>query len=61
MDLAKKVNPNIEDSLVKSVDTSLNNVPDIQSRYIINNSIKKFLEIFSKGSISELRQNVYNA
>jgi len=60
-ELAKKVDPSLDENLLKNVDTSLNNIPDIQSRYIINNSVKKFLEIFSKGSISELRQNVYNA
>lgn len=60
-DLAKKVNPNLDPALLSSVDTSLNNIPDIQSRYIINSSIKKFLEIFSPGSIWDLRKNVYNA
>jgi len=59
--LAKKVNSNIDTALLNSVDTSLNNIPDIQSRYIINNSLKKFLEIFSPGSISDMRKNVYNA
>ncbi|MDD3145600.1 MAG: hypothetical protein PHV23_05865, partial [Candidatus Gracilibacteria bacterium] len=59
--LAKKVNPSIDSTLLSSVDTSLNNIPDIQSRYIINSSIKKFLEIFSPGSIGDLRKNVYNA
>lgn len=60
-DLAKKVDPSLDKNTIKSVDTSLDNVPDIQSRYIINNSVKKFLEIFSPWSISELRKNVYNA
>ncbi|MDD2907859.1 MAG: VCBS repeat-containing protein [Candidatus Gracilibacteria bacterium] len=60
-ELAKKVNPNLDPSLLSSVDTSLDNIPDIQSRYIINSSIKKFLEIFSPGSIGDLRKNVYNA
>jgi hypothetical protein len=38
-----------------------NAVPDIQSRHIINKTTKKFIEIFSKGSIGQLRKNVYNA
>jgi len=59
--LAKKVNSDIDTKLLESVDTSLNNIPDIQSRYIINNSVKKFLEIFSPGSISDMRKSVYNA
>jgi len=59
--LAKKVDSNIDTTLLNSVDTSLNNIPDIQSRYIINNSVKKFIEIFSPGSISDMRKNVYNA
>jgi hypothetical protein len=59
--LAKKVNSNLDTALLNSVDTSLNNIPDIQSRYIINSSVKKFLEIFSPGSISEMRKSVYNA
>jgi hypothetical protein len=37
------------------------NVPDIQTRHIINKSTKKFAEIFSKGSIGELRKDVHNA
>ncbi len=60
-DLAKKVDPNISQELLDSVDNSLDNVPDIQSRYIINNSIKSFVETFSKWAIWELRKNVYNA
>ena len=36
-------------------------VPDIQTRHIINKTTKKFVEIFSKWSIWELRKNVYNA
>jgi hypothetical protein len=46
--LAKKVDPTISQELLDSVDNSLDNVPDIQSRYIINNSIKSFVETFSK-------------
>lgn len=34
---------------------------DIQNRYVINNSIKKFVEIFAPASIWELREDVYNA
>ncbi|MDA7494827.1 hypothetical protein N8455_00635, partial [Candidatus Gracilibacteria bacterium] len=39
----------------------LTNIPDIQTRHIINKVTKKFAEIFSKGSIGELRKNVHNA
>ncbi len=60
-DLAKKVDPSLSDDFLEWVDDSLDNVPDIQSRYIINNSVKSFVEIFSKWSIGELRKNVYNA
>lgn len=37
------------------------NVPDIQTRHVINKSTKKFAEIFSKWSIGELRKDVHNA
>ena len=37
------------------------NVPDIQTRHIINKATKKFAEVFSKWSIWELRKNVHNA
>ena len=37
------------------------NIPDIQTRHIINKSTKKFAEIFSKWSIGELRKDVHNA
>jgi len=36
-------------------------IPDIQTRFIINNTTKQFVEIFSKWSIGTLRKNVYNA
>jgi hypothetical protein len=57
----------LQDIFWDSVDLSkvtwpeLLNVPDIQTRHIINKSTKKFVEIFSKWSIGELRKNVHNA
>lgn len=35
--------------------------PDIQSRHIIENSTKKFLEIFASGVFGEFRSDVHNA
>lgn len=60
-ELAKKVDPSIDQSILDSSDNLLENVPDIQSRYIINNSVKDFVEIFSKWIIWEFRWNVFNA
>ncbi|MDR0772574.1 MAG: hypothetical protein LBF15_06310 [Candidatus Peribacteria bacterium] len=48
-------NANIVDNSVSDI------VPDIQARHIIENATNKFLEIFSKGSMSSIRENVYNA
>ncbi|MDD2870584.1 MAG: VCBS repeat-containing protein [Candidatus Gracilibacteria bacterium] len=36
-------------------------VPDIQTRYIVENVTKKFIEIFAKGTIGEFRKDVNNA
>lgn len=41
--------------------TDLNNVPDIQTRHIVNNATNKFVEVFSQWWIWELRKNVHNA
>jgi hypothetical protein len=45
--LAKKINPSLSDEVVTNSEQYLDNVPDIQSRYVINNTVKKFLEIFA--------------
>jgi len=37
------------------------NVPDIQTREVIDNVTKKFVEIYSKGTLWEFRKDVYNA
>lgn len=58
-DLIKKVDPNYEIPSEESL--ILDNAPDIQSRHVINASIKKFIEIFSSWAMWELRENVYNA
>lgn len=38
-----------------------NNIPDIQTRHIIENATKKFIEIFSKWTLWEFRKEVHNA
>lgn len=40
---------------------STNNVPDIQTRYIVNNSVKRFLQIFNSSTLWEFRKDVHNA
>ncbi|PID87581.1 hypothetical protein CSB07_00690 [Candidatus Gracilibacteria bacterium] len=60
-DLAKKLNPSLDLSSIESGANYLEDTPDIQSRYIINNAVKKFIEVFSKGSIGDMRKNVFNA
>jgi len=59
-EIADKVNLGIDVSaLSNGPDVSIS--PDIQTRHIVKNSIKKFVEIFSKGSIWTFRWNVHNA
>lgn len=36
-------------------------VPDIQTRYVINNSVKRLIEIFNSSTLWEFRTNVHNA
>lgn len=59
-DLAKKVDPNIDIESLKE-DSNLDNISDIQTRYISDNVVNKFIEIFSNGSLWELRKDVHNA
>jgi hypothetical protein len=67
LDAQKDSMEGLQDILWDSINLStaswpeLLNVPDIQIRHIINKSTKKFVEIFSKWSIGELRKNVNNA
>ncbi|MFK7779531.1 MAG: hypothetical protein QM490_00025, partial [Candidatus Gracilibacteria bacterium] len=37
------------------------NIPDIQTRFIIENATKRFIEIFSEGTLGEFKKNVHNA
>lgn len=37
------------------------NTPDIQTRFLINESTNKFLDIFNEGTLSDIRKYVYNA
>lgn len=37
------------------------NIPDIQTRHIINKTTKKFIEIFNESTLWEMRKNVHNA
>lgn len=37
------------------------NIPDIQTRHIINKTTKKFIEIFNESALWEMRKNVHNA
>ena len=59
---------NLQNILWDSIDLSAGvnwpemlNVPDIQTRHVINKATKQFAEIFSQWSIWELRKNVHNA
>jgi hypothetical protein len=36
-------------------------VPDIQTRYIVKNSVKRLIEIFNWSTLGEMRKDVYNA
>lgn len=37
------------------------NTPDIQTRFLINESTNKFLDIFNEGTLSDIRKYVHNA
>ncbi|MCH2188381.1 hypothetical protein MK079_00960 [Candidatus Gracilibacteria bacterium] len=41
--------------------SDLNDTPDIASRFVIQNTVKKFLEIFASGIFAGFRENVHNA
>jgi hypothetical protein len=49
--LAKKIDSSLSEDLISNSDSFLENAPDIESRYVINNVVKKFLEIFASGEI----------
>lgn len=59
--LAKKIDPTLSDDLINSLDNNLEWVPDIQTRTIINETVKKFIQVISPWAISDMRKNVYNA
>lgn len=50
-----------EDFSKYNTDISTQNVPDVQSRHIINNITKKFIQIFNGSTIWEFRKDVHNA
>ena len=58
--LIEKVDPNIDLSAISSW-MDLSNIPDIQTRRVVQQSIKNFIEAFSKWTIWEFRTNVHNA
>jgi hypothetical protein len=41
----------LSEELLNQSDSYLENVPDIELRYITNNAVKKFLEVFASGEI----------
>ncbi len=53
--------PEILSALESSPTPDTTNVPDIQTRHIIKNATKTFLEIFAEWVLSDFRKNVYNA
>ena len=58
--LLDKVDPNFAKDYKGGIpDTS--KVPDVQTRHIIENVTKKYIEIFSKWTMWDFRKNVYNA
>lgn len=58
--LIKNVDPNFDLSKY-SWNLSAENITDIQSRYIIQNSIKKFVQAFNWPSLWKITENVHNA
>ncbi len=59
--LSKIKNDKIKDLFKKWNWPDTSNAPWISTRYIINKAIKRFIEIFNKGTISDFRTNVHNA
>jgi hypothetical protein len=60
VDLITKVDPNFDtSSLIEWPDTA--NTFDIHSRYITDNTVKNFMEIFNDSTLWEFRKDVFNA
>jgi len=59
--LVKKVDPNFDTSVFSWSSLSTKWATDIQSRYIIEKSVKKFLEVFNWPSLWKITEDVHNA
>ncbi len=61
-ELIKNINDDKLNDILKNENwLNLDNVPAISTRFVTQNSIKRFIEIFNKGSLSDFRTNVHNA
>ncbi len=62
MELLEQVNPELASQAWDLQTTAdLSKVPDIQTRHIIQKTVKKFIESFSKGTLWDFRKDVNNA
>jgi len=60
LELIKKVDPNFDTNTYSNTPSTYG-VPDIQTRLIVNNVTKKFIEIFSKWTLWDFISDVHNA
>jgi len=58
--MISKIDPTFDTSLVNN-GPDVSNAPDIQTRHIITEATKNFLDIFAKGTIGDFRKDVHNA
>ena len=61
IDLVLNVDPEFDVSRFQNKAWDISWAPEITTRYITDNVVKSFVEIFNGATLSEMRKNVYNA
>lgn len=61
IDLVLNVDPEFDIIRFQNNSSDISNAPEITTKYITDNVVNNFLEIFNGATLSEMRKNVYNA
>jgi len=61
IDLVLNVDPEFDIIRFQNNSSDISNAPEITTKYITDNVVNNFLEIFNGVTLSEMRKNVYNA
>lgn len=61
IDLVLNVDPEFDIIRFQNNGSDISNAPEITTKYITDNVVNNFLEIFNGATLSEMRKNVYNA